>query len=234
MRKLWTLTPLLFMAFSCFAGSLSDDVNSLGGNKDLMNKVRAIDPNNKIRVVQNRSVDRRFRLELGFNYGAYTGGDPYLKTDSIGGQIELHINPTISLGARYASISNTLSAEGERVFKNAQSLKEQGINSGTVAIDPAEETVLGTISVYPLYGKLNFFNRSIAQFDFYMIGGAGTTKLQSGNSPTYTVGGGLGIWMSQHISGRLEARWQGHQDQIGDQKRDINQAIFNATFGFLL
>lgn len=233
--KKWILTTFLIVFSSgALASSLSDDVNALGGNKALMKKVRAIDPNNKVRVVQNRSVDRRLRLELGLNYGAYNGGDPYLKTDSIGGQIEFHINPTVSLGARYASISNTLTSEGERVFKEAAALREQGINSGTVAVDPAEETVLGTISIYPLYGKLNFFNRSIAQFDFYIIGGAGQTKLQSGNSPTYTAGGGLGVWMSQHISGRLEARWQGHQDQVGDQKRDLSQTILTASFGFML
>lgn len=232
--KSWILASLMLLSSLSMASSLSDDVNSLGGNKALMKKVRAIDPDNKIRVVQNRTVDRRHRLELSLNYGAYTGGDPYLKTDAIGGQLEYHINPSFSLGARYASISNSLSGEGERVFAQAASLREQGINTGTVAVDPAEETVLGTISIYPLYGKLNFFNRSIAQFDLYMVGGAGTTKLQSGNSPTYTAGGGLGVWVSKHVSGRLEARWQGHQDQIADQKRDINQTILSASFGFML
>ncbi len=233
--KKWILTTLLMtLSTTAFASSLADDANSLGGNKALMKKVRAIDPDNKVRVVQNRSVDRRLRLEMGLNYGAYTGGDPYLKTDSVGGQLEFHVNPTISIGARYASLSNTLSAEGERVFSQAASLRAQGINSGTVAVDPAQETVLGTVSIYPLYGKLNFFNRSIAQFDFYMLGGAGTTKLQSGNSPTYTAGGGLGVWISKHIASRLEARWQGHQDQIADQKRDISQTILTASFGFML
>jgi outer membrane beta-barrel protein len=127
-----------------------------------------------------------------------------------------------------------MTSEGERVFKQASALREQGINSGTVAVDPAESTVLGTISVYPLYGKLNLFNRSIAQFDVYMIGGAGTTKLSSGSSPTFTAGGGLGLWMTQHIAGRLEARWQGHQDQVGGESRDVNQTILSASFGFLL
>lgn len=232
--KRWIITFLVLFSTTSLANSLADDVNSLGGNKALMKKVRAIDPDNKVRVVQKRSVDRRLRLELGFNYGVYTGGDPYLKTDSIGGQLEFHINPTVSIGARYSSLSNSLSSEGERVFREASALREQGINAGTVAVDPAQETVLGTISIYPLYGKMNFFNRSIAQFDFYIVGGAGQTKLQSGNSPTYTAGGGLGVWMSQHVSGRLEARWQGHQDQVGDQKRDLSQTIISASFGFLL
>ena len=233
--KPWILTLLtVFISLPGWAGSLSSDVDSLGGNQDLMKKVKAIDPNNRVRVVQKRSVDRHYRLELGFNYGAYSDGDPYLKTDSIGGQVEFHINPTFSVGARYASLSNTLSAEGERVFDQASSLRAQGVNTGTVEVDPAQETILGTISIYPLYGKLNFFNRSIAQFDFYAIGGAGTTKLKSGSSPTYTAGGGLGVWMSQHISGRLEARWQGHQDQIGGEARTLNQSVLTASFGFLL
>ncbi|HAG91168.1 MAG TPA: hypothetical protein DCL41_04820 [Bdellovibrionales bacterium] len=234
MKSLILSLMLMTLASQSWAGSLSDDVNSLGGNKALMKKVKAIDPNNRVRVVQNRSVDRRLRLEMDFNYGAYNGGDPYLKSDSIGGQLEFHINPSISIGARYASMSNELSAEGKRVFDQASSLRAQGINTGSVEVDPAEETILGTLSYYPLYGKLNFFNRSIAQFDFYVIGGAGTTKLKSGSSPTYTAGGGLGVWMSQHISGRLEARWQGHQDQVGGTDRDINQSVLTASFGFLL
>jgi len=225
---------ILFTASSAFAGTLLDDANSLGGNQDLMTKVRAINPDNRVRIVQKRTVDRHWRLEVDFNYGAYMGGDPYLKSDSIGGQMELHINPHWSVGARYASISNTLSSEGERVFKQAESLRAQGINSGTVAVDPASSTLLGTISLYPLYGKLNFFNRSIAQFDLYVLGGAGTTQLSSGTSPTFTAGGGLGVWMSQHISGRLEARWQGHKDEVSGESRDINQTILSASFGFLL
>lgn len=224
----------LFVSSAAFAQSLADDMGSLGGNKDLMKKVKAIDPNNRVRVVQHRTVDRNLRLEIGFNYGSYTGGDPYLKTDSVGGMLEFHLTPMFSVGARYASVSNTLTSEGERVFKQAATLKEMGGNPGTVAVDPAEETVLGTVSFYPFYGKLNLFDRSIAQFDLYMIGGAGQTKLRSGSSPTYTAGGGMGLWMTQHFSTRLEARWQGHQDDLGGKKRDLNQTILSASVGFLL
>ncbi|MEO0337240.1 MAG: hypothetical protein AAF202_12660, partial [Pseudomonadota bacterium] len=65
--KIIPLILCLFTGLSAFADSLLDDAGTLGGNKELIQKARSIDPNNKVRIVQNRLVDRRWRLELGVN-----------------------------------------------------------------------------------------------------------------------------------------------------------------------
>ena len=57
--------------------SASESMNSLGADKDILKKVRSYKSRHKVRVVQKRAVDRDLRLELGINYGAYSGGSAY-------------------------------------------------------------------------------------------------------------------------------------------------------------
>ncbi|MCM2282080.1 MAG: hypothetical protein NDI61_09565, partial [Bdellovibrionaceae bacterium] len=70
---------------------LSKDFDSLGGNEKLYKRAKALDPKNKVSIVQKRVVDRERRLELGVNYGLNAGGDAYLSTQSFGGNVDFHI-----------------------------------------------------------------------------------------------------------------------------------------------
>ena len=214
--------------------NVSSNMDSLGGNKKLIRRARSMSPNNKLSIVQNRLVDRSWRLELGVSYGTTAGGDPYVYTDNLGGQLELHITPRISIGARYYNHSNTLTSEGKRVFDNAVNSAAVGKNTARPDIDYATDTYMGTLSFYPIYGKFNFFDWTTAQYDIYMMGGAGTVKLASGNTETYTGGVGMGVWLSKHFSTRLEARYQTYEDQPITGNRRIEQTVFTASIGFLL
>src|SRR5438445_5618800 len=106
--KCMILTLAALLSLNTWAAAdLNQEMDALGANRDLMKKAKAIDPDNKVRVVQNREVDRNYRLELGVNYGANAaGGDPYVNTSAIGGQLDFHITPRWSLGARYTSYQN--------------------------------------------------------------------------------------------------------------------------------
>lgn len=237
-----SLILLLISAMALNAAAATDltsEMDALGANKDLMKKAKAIDPNNRIRVVQNREVDRYWRLELGVNYGTAAGGDPYVDTNLLGGQMDLHITPRYSIGARYYNANNQRSSEGRRVKKEIdEQIANGGINFRNPGTDYVKDQWLIVGSVYPIYGKMNLFDTSIAQFDLYLLGGAGQVKLSSGAAPVYTAGGGVGLWLTQHFSSRLEARWQGYQDQpdyqFGGGKRNIDQTILTATIGILL
>src|SRR5690606_31252721 len=110
------------------------------------------------------------------NYGMVTGGDPYLSSDNLGGRVDFHITPRISLGVMHYQTSNELSSEGKRVYDNAQAAQASGNNYTIPDSDYAESTTMAIINVYPLYGKLNLFNTGIAQFDLYGIGGYGQVK----------------------------------------------------------
>jgi outer membrane immunogenic protein len=221
------------------AGDLTNEMDALGANRELMKKAKAIDPKNRVRVVQNREVDRYYRLELGVNYGFAAGGDPYVNTSLLGGQMDFHFTPRVSLGARYYNASNSLTSEGKQVFDDAEARKQANDpNFRRPGVDYAKDQWLVVANWYPMYGKVNLFDVAISQFDIYVLGGGGQINLSSGTAPLYTAGGGLGIWWNQHFSTRLEARWQGYQDRIFDGQgmvsRDINQTLLTATMGFLL
>ena len=238
MKRL-SLVLLSLISLHISAEDLTSKMSALGANKDLMRKARAIDPQNRVRVVQNREVDRFYRMEVGVNYGMANGGDPYVNTSVLGGQIDFHITPRWSLGARYYNSQNSLTNEGEKVFADAETRYQSGdTNFRRPGVDYAKDTWLVVGNWYPVYGKMNLFDSTISQFDIYFLGGAGQVNLNSGTTPTYTAGGGVGIWFTQHFATRLEARWQGYKDRpfdgTGYLDRDVNQTLLTATISFLL
>src|SRR4051812_9358463 len=120
MKRL-SLVLLSLLAINAWAAAdLTQEMDALGANKDLMRKARAIDPENRIRVVQNRDVDRYMRLELGLNTALVEGGDPYTNSNILGGVLDFHITPRWSVGARYSNYSNSFTAEGKRVYDDFQ------------------------------------------------------------------------------------------------------------------
>jgi len=244
MKRLSFIIPLvllgLFVINAFAATDLNSEMDALGANRDLMKKAKAIDPDNRMRVVQNREVDRNLRLEIGINYGAYaTGNDPYVNTTTFGGQLDFHINPRWSFGARYQGYNNNMNAEGKAVYDDANNRiahNEQGVR--VPGYTYAKDSWLVVGDWYPIYGKLNMFDAGVVHFDVYVVGGAGQIDLGTGTSPLYSAGGGVGFWLSQHVTSRLEARWQGYKENVWDgsqmQNRDMNETVLTASIGFLL
>lgn len=231
--KYFSILIFVMLLTESFA-AMAADINDLGGNKDLIRRARTLDPDNKIRVVQNRTVDRRWRVELGLNYGLIAGGDPYVNTQNLGGSLDLHINPMWSVGARYYEHYNELTSEGHRIYDAAKNNAEMGQPYQKTDIDYPLNSTLGVLSFYPVYGKLNFFDMGLAQFDLYVLGGYGQVHTESGTSPTWTAGGGAGVWISQHFTTRLEVRYQNYEDHISSGRRDLDMVVTNLSFGILL
>lgn len=235
------LTILLATSMAAFAkgknADLDSDLDALGGNKDLMERANAIDPKNTTRVVQKREVDRDMRLELGLNYGIVAGGDPYVNTNNLGGQLDFHLDPHWSIGGRYYQSGNSLNAEGNKQFDQYNNLRaaNPGANIPRPDIDYAKNTWLGTVAFYPFYGKLNLADLAITQFDVYFLAGYGQISLDQGTVPTYTGGIGLAFWLNQHFSMRMEARYQGYKDNFDDgSSRQMDLTVLTLGFGFLL
>jgi outer membrane immunogenic protein len=230
-----------FLAMTIFAIAMSSSMSAhatsiedLGGNKELIRRARALDPDNKIRVVQNRTVDRTWRVELGMNYGMVAGGDPYVNTQNLGGNLDVHVNPMFSVGARYYEHFNELTPEGRRIYDSARKEAVSGQPYQKTDIDYPLNSTLGVVSFYPIYGKLNFFDLGLAQFDLYVLGGYGQVQLESGNSPTWTAGGGVGLWLNQHLTTRLEVRYQNYEDEISTGTRSLNMVVSHLSIGLLL
>ena len=217
------------------AAHAQSDFDSLGSNEGVLKRARALNTSQEVRIVQKRAVDRDLRFEIGGGYGGVAGGNSYLNTQVINGLLEFHITPKFSIGGRYGSYSNSLSQEGQSQFDAARAAQAARSTDFTVPdIDAPKSSLLGTVSYYPMYGKLNFFDLTVVQFDFYVIGGYGQMQLKSGTSATWTGGGGIGFWWTKHISSRLEIRYQAYQDKVYTGSRDVGMTIGTLGIGILL
>lgn len=223
-----TLAPVLARA----EVNLSKDFDSLGGNEKLYQRAKALDPKNRVSIVQKRVVDRNSRIELGVSYGLVAGGESYLNTQNLGASLDYHFTPYFSVGGRFAQSNNTLTSEGKDIYENARNQQSQGNTDFAVkAIDEPQQSMVGVVSFYPVYGKTNLFDLAVVQFDFYALAGYGQIKLESGWTSAVTAGGGVGFWLTQHIASRLEARWQGYSDR--DDRR-VNSALISLGLGLML
>ncbi len=225
---------LCLISVTANSKGILEDIDSLGNNKQIAERSRQIRGENKIRIVQNRTVDRNNRFELGVNYDMVAGGDPYINTNNLGFQVDFHFSPKFSVGVRHYETYARLSAEGERVFDAYDRAFSQGDFRSRPEVDYPLSSTMGVATFYPLYGKLNFFNLGVTQFDVYVLGGYGKMLLKSGTSDTWTAGSGIGFWWSQHLSSRLEVRYQNYTDKVNNIERNEGVTSFSAGMGILL
>lgn len=221
---------------SAMAQSNANSLNTLGNQSQIMQKARPSIPANTYRVVQKRVIERDFRSELGISVGTVAGGgDSYYETSNLGLQYDFHLNTRFSLGLRYHMNFNRLTPEGKRVYDRAEQMAQAGNNGYVVPdLDQPLSTALATVSFYPVYGKVSWFESTVSYFDFYVMAGGGTTQLKNGSSPVATAGLGMGMWWNQYLTSRFEARYQTYEDQIFTGKRRIEGAVATFTMGLLL
>lgn len=210
------------------------DIEGLGGNDALMEMAEKLRPETKARIVQERLVDRHTRLEVGLSYGAVMGGTTYLQSQNLGASLDFHITPRWSVGARYYNYDNNLTPEGERAFAEARAAYAAGTPATFVDIDSPLNATMAVINWYPIYGKINFFEAAIAQFDIYLLAGGGQIRLESGPTSLMTAGAGFGLWMTKHLSARAEIRYQAYKDQIVTGPRDIGAMAATIGLGWIL
>ncbi|WP_413574472.1 outer membrane beta-barrel domain-containing protein [Bdellovibrio sp. HCB290] len=213
---------------------ITADIDSLGGNEKLMNMAQNIKAESRSRIVQDRIVDRRNRLEVGVNYGMNFGGDAYTKTQALGVAADFHITPRWSLGARYYDFGNSLTPEGKRIFEQAKANYAAGGRAYAVDIDYPENAVMAVLNWYPVYGKTSFMDIGVTQFDMYLLGGGGQITLSSGSTAVYTAGLGIGAWINKHLTARAEIRYMNYEDQPVTGARSMNVVTGNVGFGWML
>jgi outer membrane immunogenic protein len=246
-RKLLALTLLLATGFAetGFAQTrrtqnakpitVTEDVDTLGGNEELMKMAQSLKSRTRARIVQERIVDRRNRLEVGLVLGSVLGGDSYLKTQSTGVNLHWHFTPRWSLGVQYNDYSNQLTPEGKRVFDLYRRTQNAGGTPAyAVDVDFPLNSTLAVVNWYPIYGKTSFLDLGITQFDLYFLAGAGQVQLSSGPTSSYAAGFGVGAWLSRHLTLRGEVRYQTYQDRpvTGPRNLDTGHATF--SIGWIL
>lgn len=242
--KLWqVISAGAFVLVAIHAlGSTSDDLENLGSNQQVNERAAHLENRTRLGVVQGRAVDRNWRVELGTSYGPVAYGNSYLYTQNAGINADLHVNPRFSLGFRYAKSFNQLTNEGKAQFDQAR------ISNSTVGsfqkpqISYPEDQMMGVINWYMTYGKINFFDMKTVQFDIYSVAGYGQVKIsteidnliKSDWTNTWTAGMGVGFWLSQHFTSRVEVRYQTYADQAYTGSQNLNVIVGTLGLGVLL
>jgi len=242
-RLLLTLTMLF--AVSALAAnpeavkteSTDAEFDSLGGNKILLDKAKALEPEKNVSIVQNRTVPLENRIEIAPEFSGTFGGDTYSRTKSIGLNAMFHFNPRWAIGAKYNYSFNNLTPEGEALVNKAYEEYQKNPANPSIGfpeMDYQKSEMLALVNYSPIYGKMNLFDKGIAHFDFYFVGGYGNVQLYSGSTPTYTAGGGLGFWINRHFSTRVEMRYQNYTAKYFDTEKTMDLAVASVQMGWLL
>ena len=215
---------LVFFVSLAQAADIMKDFDSLGGNDVLINRARLLQPDKQIKVVQDRIVDLNMRSEVSLGYGNVFGGDAYLQTQMLLFNYFFHFNPRWSLGFSYFDAYNKLNKEGYFLLHVDELVPD---------VDQPDfgYELMGNFS--PVYGKMNMFDLGIVHFDVYLIGSYGRINLKSGNTGLLSVGGGLGLWVSRHLSTRLELRQRFYEAQRFTGPIDMKTTLASFTFGYL-
>lgn len=224
MRRVGLILFCLSLGTQALA-DLLEDFDDLGGNVTLHEAAKALQPDTTIDVVQGRVVNRHWRSEFSSQFGNVIGGDAYLVTRNFGFQYQFHITPRWSMGFSYDYSINELNREGHRLIVNESLIP---------AVDFPRESFVALVNWYPIYGKLSLLGQAIVQYDAYLLAGAGNINLKSGTNALTTLGAGLGIWFSQHLSGRLELRHQTYQATIVDETVQMGTTVAGVSMGYML
>lgn len=229
------LTCTLLAATSLAAQiNAKEDIDTLGGNKELMEMAEKVKSTSRSRIVQERIVDRRNAVELGLSYGSTFGGDAYLKTQSFGALVDYHFTPRWSLGVRYYDFGSSLTTEGQRIFEDARASYEAGGRANIVDVDYPLNATMAVLNWYPIYGKTSFLDMGVTQFDIYLLAGGGSISLSSGNTSLLTTGLGLGAWINKNLTSRIEIRYQKYEDKIVTGSRNLDTIVGSVGLGWIL
>ena len=229
----FVITALVILTLAASVEAKTDllkDFDSLGGNDALLEKAKALNPEASISLVQRRVVPRQNRLEIAPEFSSVLGGDSYNRTQNFGANFHYHFTPRWSVGLKYNYSFNKLRPEGENLVKDTA-----GVGKAVVPdIDYPKQQGLVLLNWYPVYGKMNLYDLGITHFDVYALVGGGIIELASGGTATYTAGGGVGFWWSQHLTSRAELRYQTYRASRYTGSVDMNTTVASVQVGYLL
>ena len=213
------------------------DFDALGGNEILFEKAKDLQPETTVSIVQNRTIQKKYRFELAPEFSGVFGGDTYSRTKSIGLNVNFHLNYNWSIGAKYNTSFNSLTPEGEALMDQAiadYNANPQDPSASYPEINYQKSEALALVNWYPIYGKFSMFDASVVHFDFYLLGGYGQMQLSKSSSPTYTAGTGLGFWVTNNFTTRMEMRYQNYNSEYLGVTKKMDVAVASVQMGWLL
>lgn len=232
--KFWI--PVLLLVFwpGMSSANLLEGFDALGGNDELLEQAKALTPESEVRIVQERPTPRRWRSELTAGYTNFFAGDVYLQTQSLDLGYQLHINPRVSLGARYFTAVNKLSSEGVTLTENDLPERLPEDTRFVLDLDPLQQGYYASANFYPFYGKFNLLGLAIVHFDAFVTAGFGSAELVSGSTPLAVYGGGFALWLSKYLSARFELTGQSYEAQRNIGHERVTRTAGSFSLGYLL
>lgn len=151
--------------------------------------------------------------------------------------VQYHLNPRFSFGVTYQDFGSSLSVQGERAFREArEAFAAGGGLSSYPEIDPPQSLLMAQAYFYPVYGKLNFFDISVVQFDAHVNLGLGRMQLSQSESEYASLGTGVGVWINKNLSLRGDVRLEYYRDydSIYQTRRTLTPTLISLGLGVLL
>ena len=220
---------------------LFKDFDSLGGNKDLFDNLNAMETSGKTKLslVQNRTVDRVARSEFALNYQSDFQGGTYLNTQGVGVGYYYHFNPRVSVSINTNYYFNNLTSEGQSLLDvGRQAQADDPFVSFIPSIDYPKSNYSVGLEWYPMYGKFNLLNQAITQFDLYTLMDLGQIQTLRTKSFYLAYGVGVGLWLSQKLSVRLEAVLQSYDvsgfESLNNRTRTKKVSSGSVSVGYML
>ena len=219
------------------AAQVQEEIDSFGGNQALYEKARALNPEVETEVSQNRFIPRTNRVEIAPEFAGVFNGDAYNQTRNVGMNVHYHINPAWSVGVKYNYSFNNLTPEGEAVVERAN--QDAAANPRDPkylypqVVYPKSES-LALVNWYPMVGKLSFGKLGVAHFDTYLTAGYGQIELSTSSSPLATAGIGMGFWVNNHMTTRLEYRAQQYKAEYYDKTQSMITNVASVQMGWML
>lgn len=212
---------------------LLKDFDSLGGNKVLMDRAKSIRPDAEVTAVQERTINRFKRHEFSPEAGMVMMGNRTMNSYTMGLNYQYHINPNWSVGAQYSYFSNKLTRDGENLINGLIDSDNEDL-ALIPAIDFPKQSMMANLSWYPIYGKINLRNLGITHFDVYLSGNYGQIDLKSGKSDIYGLGSGFAFWFSQHLTSRIDFRYQRYTENTYVGPQDVDMVVGGLSLGYML
>ena len=227
---------LIFFVPSLYASDgILEDFDSLGGNDTLLQKVQALTPESRIKIVQQRIVDRFNRHEFSPEIGLISGGNSYFDTSFVALAYQYHINPHWSVGLKYNYYLNELTLEGDELINQAiENINEGNELTSIPEMNWPKQSYIAQLNWYPIYGKLNIYDKGVVHFDMYTILGVGQMDLRRGETMIYQIGFGTGFWISQHLTTRLEYKYKTYDVEYYAGTENTMVHDFSLSLGYML
>lgn len=217
--------------------TVSQEIDSFGGNEVLYVKAKALNPEIENEVIQNRFMNRTHRFEFASELANVFGGDAYNHSSNMGLNIHYHLNPSWSVGVKYTYSFNSLTPEGQAMVNKASQAAQDNPKAPSYlfpqVIYPKSET-LGMVNWYPIVGKLSFGKWGVAHFDTYLMGGYGLMELSNSTTTTTTLGLGLGFWVNNNVTTRLEYRNQRYKAEYYNNSENMSPSVASVQLGWML